>query len=197
MPLNNYRTGGGMLKNKLNAGFTLVELVVLLGILTIGAAVSYLSLQPMLPDIRQKKVVRNLKTDLNMARITAIRENSRVAVVFDTVNNSYTIFIDDGNAGGTANDYTRNGGELLLKTVQIDPNTSLANPNPEVAMYAANMSLGLSYTAFTGRGLPTLIGSIYTRNSKNNYRGVALSLLGRVQIQTSGDGGATWTDVHN
>ena len=169
-----------------DSGVTLVELLTVIGILGIVAAISIPAYMSYLPDIRLKAAARDIKSDLGIAKIRAIRENKFVSVVFNTGNNSYTVFVDDGT-GGTAGDGNRTAGEVLVKSVPIPEN---------VTMYEAGFSGGAGRTRFNGRGLPGgFIGHVYMRNTNNNYRGVALSIVGHVQIKTSSDNGGSWQNV--
>lgn len=170
-----------MFKIKGNSGFTLVELIVVLAVIGIGSTLAMFSIHRMLPDLRLKAAARDLQSDLNQARLRAIRENSYVSVRFDTGGNEYVVFIDvngDMNIDG--------GTDTALKTVAMPKG---------VTMYAASFSGGVPRTRFDGRGIPNgLGGHVYMRNTGNNYRGISMTTIGKVTIQSSSNG-STWTDI--
>jgi len=167
-------------------GFTLVELVIVVALIGIVIGIAAPALQEYSIDINLKSAVRNLKSDMELSKLRAIRENSRVVMAFDTGNNSYQTFVDDGAGGGTAGNNIKDGSESVVKTVSIPGN---------VTMYEAGFPGGVPRFRFDGRGLPNgLGGHVYMKNTNDNYRGITLSMVGHIQIQTSTDGG-TWEDV--
>ena len=86
-----------------NSGFTAFELAVSMAVMVVIAA---LVLPPYLQWLRGHRLrgaVNNLMGDLEMAKIRAIRENAFVVVSFGQ--NSYTIFLDNGQPGGVARDW--------------------------------------------------------------------------------------------
>jgi prepilin-type N-terminal cleavage/methylation domain-containing protein len=180
--------GDAMMRLRGNSGFTMLELLTVVAVLAIGAAVTAFSLNKMLPDLRLKAAVRDLKSDLNLAKLVAIRNNTFVSILFDTDNNNYTIFQDDGSGGGTADDFVRNGAEPLIKTVDIPKN---------VSMYDASFDGVGPKFQFNALGVSDAgTGHVYMSNNKGNYRGVTVVLSGKVQIQTSADGAeGNWKDV--
>jgi len=167
------------------SGFTPTELMVAIGLLAILLAVAIPTSSRWLPDIRLKSAVRNLKSDAEMAKLRAIRENASVALVFNTASNTYTVFVDDGVGGGGADNWIRDGTERLLKDVTMPRH---------VNMYEASFAGGAAQCRFDGRGLPNGTGGhVYMKNTRNNYRGITLSRVGHVQIKkkTQGTG---WVD---
>jgi type IV fimbrial biogenesis protein FimT len=170
-------------------GFTILELIIAIVILGVLAAIAIPGFARYGPDMRLKGAVRDLKSDMALAKLRAIRENADVALLFDTANNRYTVFVDDGSGGGVAGDWIQNGSEVLIKTEDIAS---------DVAMYDASFAGSAARCRFNSRGYPEgLDGNddhVYMRNTDNEYRGIALSPVGNVRIQESSNGVA-WTDV--
>ena len=168
-------------------GFTILELIVAIVILGVLAAIAIPGFARYGPDMRLKGAVRDLKSDMTLAKARAIRENALVALIFDTGSNRYTVFVDNGVGGGVAGDWTQNGSEALIK---------IADMPLDVTMYEASFSGATQRCRFNSRGLPdNIIGHVYMRNTNNEYRGINLSLVGNVRIQESTDGGGSWSDV--
>lgn len=139
-----------------------------------------------LPDIRLRGSVRELKSAMEIAKSRAIRENAEVVIWF--WNNRYLAYLDDGAGGGTAGDHTQHADEV----------TVIEGDLPEgVEIWATLFANWNNQTFFDGRGLPPSNESGYVRlkNSKDHYRGIALSMVGHVQIEESTDGGTTWVPV--
>lgn len=77
-------------------GFTLVELLIAVAILSILAAVLVPASMSVLPDYRLKKATRNLLSDMQRARLNAIKNGIAWRVDFDEGAETYTIR-DPGN----------------------------------------------------------------------------------------------------
>lgn len=159
-----------------NSGFTALELATTIAIVAVIAALV------MPPYLRWNRAHRlegaatNLTADLEMAKVRAIRENAFVVVEFNT--DSYTIFVDNGEGGGTAADWNRNGSEIIAQDrdlptgVQIDT-ASLSFPSFN------------SKTRFNGRGIPPdILGpEIVSIANTINSRLITINRLGFINVQ--------------
>jgi prepilin-type N-terminal cleavage/methylation domain-containing protein len=159
-----------------NSGFTALELATTIAIVAVIAALV------MPPYLRWNRAHRlegaatNLTADLEMAKVRAIRENAFVVVEFNT--DSYTIFVDNGEGGGTAADWNRNGSEIIAQDrdlptgVQIDT-ASLSFPSFN------------SKTRFNGRGIPPdILGpEIVPIANTANSRLITINRLGFINVQ--------------
>ena len=159
-----------------NSGITALELATVIAIVAVIAA---LAMPPYLRWMRAHRIegaTTNLTADLEMAKVRAIRENSCVVVEFNA--DSYSIFVDNGDGGGTAADWNRNGGEILAQErdlptgVQIDTG-SLSFPT--VATKAR----------FNGRGIPPDIIGPENISIANSVRGrqISINRLGFIDVQ--------------
>ncbi len=81
-----------------SAGYTLTELVLVLGILAVVSGMSGIWLASQLPHYRLNGAVRQIRTDLLAARAQAVRQGNRVRVFF-TDSHRYDILDDDNNNG--------------------------------------------------------------------------------------------------
>ncbi len=91
-----------------SAGFSLVELMIVIGIIAIMAAVSTPGLLAWLPNYRLKSAARDLYSTLQNARLMAVKENASVRIIFNnTVNPGfYLVDIDGSGAVDQPGEYT-------------------------------------------------------------------------------------------
>lgn len=157
-----------MKRSKINSGYTIMEVLLVIGIIAIGAAVSGLSIRAILPDIRLGAAARALKSDLNLARLTAIRENRAVLIVFHKERKRYDIRLDT-NGNNKPDD-----GDARIKTVLIPDGLNFAH---------ASFGFGSAWTRFNSRGLASgKAGRASLRNTNRKQKDVFIALSGRVRI---------------
>jgi type IV fimbrial biogenesis protein FimT len=147
------------------AGFTLVEVMIVIAIIGIIAAMAVPSYQDMIERNRLKQAAEGLKSDMQYARSEAIKRSNDLRVTL-TGTTSWCYGIDDNNstcACGTAGDCaikTVNGGDF--QGIALDDNNS---------------------ATFTfRRGTAGAMGS--TLSSTNYQARVVVSNMGRVSICT-------------
>jgi prepilin-type N-terminal cleavage/methylation domain-containing protein len=161
-------------KKQNNYGFTILELVVAIAIASLMAGIAVPSIVNWLQSNRLRGAAINLVGDLEMAKIRAIRENSFVAVLF--FQDSYRIFVDNGEGGGGSGDWTRNGMEALVQHRSLPAG---------VTIDLTALTLPDSRVRFSGKGFPlgvTLTETIPIVNAVGRKR-VTLTRLGNIQIQ--------------
>lgn len=177
-----------MAKIKENTGFTLLELMLVVVIISIGASVAFFSIRGSMPDTRLSAAARDLKSDLSLARLRAVKENRNVLVAFNDPDGSYTIYIDEDG------DFIGSAGETV-KTVTMPKGVILTNNLP--GDMAALNSRGL-LEAVPPNVTPPVDGSncIYLNNSNNNWRRVDLGLTGKSTILARNDGASSFEELH-
>jgi type IV fimbrial biogenesis protein FimT len=174
---------------KKQAGFTLAELMMTIVIGAILIAIAVPAINNWLPNYRLRTAARDLYSNMQKAKMEAVRRNVNVIIVFTPGAyvpagrvGSYQVFVDDGNGGGTAGDGILNGTEQILMTIAMPKNVSLYFDS-----FTGNT------TGYTLRGLPwnNRWGSARFQNNNSRYYQVALSSAGSLRITTSNDG-ITW-----
>lgn len=175
----------GILKRQ--TGFTLIELMVVIGIIAIMAGFAVPAIMNWLPNYRLKAAARDLYSNMQKAKLEAVKRNKDVIIIFTpgAYNpsgqvGSYQVFVDDGTGGGTAGNGVKDGTEPIITTVNMPKNVSL---------YSANYS-GNTTTGYTSRGLPwnNRWGRVEFQNNNSRYYQITLSSAGSLRIKTGNDG---------
>jgi len=72
-----------------DSGFTLTELMVTIAVVAILASLAIPNFIAWLPNYRLRSGAEEIQSTLQLARITAIKENATATVLFDIANESY------------------------------------------------------------------------------------------------------------
>ncbi len=90
---------------------TILELMTVIGIVAILAAIGIPNYISWLPKYRVGTAIRQLYTEMHLVKMNAIAENNNYIITFDTTANSYSIYDDDDNDGADVAD--------LVKTIVV------------------------------------------------------------------------------
>ena len=163
-----------------NAGFTLIELMVVIAIVAILTAIAIPNFINWRRNAQMRASADELLSAVQLTKLRAVKERTNCVVFFSTANDSYVAFVDNGAGGGVADNEVRDGTEAIIKQ-GILPGT--------VDLYSASFSGGVPRLRFAGNGLPNRFGSVRLQNNDSTiYRMVSISVTGFTKIRTSNDG---------
>ena len=156
------------------SGFSAFELACALAIMAVIAAFVMPQYLKWLRAYRLRGATTNLVSDLEMAKIRAIRENAFVAVEFES--DGYTIYVDNGEPSGTAGDWELNGAEQVLRDRDLPAGVRI---NMGAMTFADNR------TRFNARGIPPDIGGHATIQLTNSIKSkeITMNRLGYMNVQ--------------
>jgi prepilin-type N-terminal cleavage/methylation domain-containing protein len=143
------------------AGFTVIEIILVLAVATIMLAIAIPNLFAVLPGFRLSDAARQVAKDLQVARMKAIAQNRKFRLNFVS-STSYTVQSDQ-NGDGTIGSTEDESGPFSL------PQGITASP------------LGAT-SEFQPRGTASAAGTITLQNSNSQTKSVQISVVGRVSI---------------
>ena len=144
-----------------NSGFTFTELMVTIAVVAILASLAIPNYIAWLPNYRLQSGAEEVQSTLQLARITAIKENATVRVKFDTANETYRAFVPE------------------------------KPPEPERTIRGGRMPAGIDIDStdfggdsveFNSRGIATAAGSAVVRNNLGRVRNIEVYITGNSRI---------------
>ena len=149
------------------SGFTIMELLMVLAVIAVVSAIAVPSIISWRNAAKLRGAAGNLKGDLEMAKVNAIKHNNFVAVKFNA--NAYEVFVDTSGNGA------RDAGEALLKNRLLPAGVVFDFAHPEWT-FPGNV------TKFNGRGTADNGTAILT-NVQGQERHITISTLGRIHVE--------------
>jgi len=132
------------------AGFSVIELMVVVVIMTIVFAASIPALKQHRENINLTKGSRELESSLKLARTRAVSINNSVVVVFDTDASTYLLFEDTDDDGNQDAGETSSGPFEVPKKVAI-----------------GSVSFARNAVTFTPSGAASETGTVVLVNTRN------------------------------
>jgi prepilin-type N-terminal cleavage/methylation domain-containing protein len=148
------------------AGFSILELLIVIAVIAVVSALVTPNIISWRNNAKLRGAAGNLKADLEMAKVNAIKENNFVAIKF--VGDSYEVFVDKSDDG------TRDADEPLLKTRTLPAGVAFDFSHP-------NWTFTSHVAKFNGRGTADNGTAILT-NAKGDEKYIRVETLGRIRV---------------
>ena len=140
-----------------------MEMMIVIGIIGIAAAIAIPAFMSMLPGMRLNGAARMVASDLMAARMNAVKQNNEFRVFFNTPSADQYQILDDDDSDGVAD----TGEAVTTRNIQSE--------YPGVTMTSTNNPI------FHPRGTATNLATITLQNS-SGAKTVTISIAGRVKI---------------
>jgi prepilin-type N-terminal cleavage/methylation domain-containing protein len=141
-------------------GFTFAELMVVIAIIAITAAIAIPNYISWLPKRRLQSAVSDMQATMQLARLTAVKENKVATLTFDIANESYRLSV----AGRTVKSGGMPAGIDLASVFLKGTETSATSVN------------------FDSKGLANPEIDVRLQNSQNKQKLIQLNLTGNSRI---------------
>jgi type IV fimbrial biogenesis protein FimT len=171
------------------AGFTLVETSIAIFLIGILAAVATPTIIRWLPDYRLSSAARDLMSNMQLAKMTAVRSNTNVAVVFNQPLGGdvfdYVVFVDANN------NVEYDVGEAIVARVRLSDYRGVDFDTTQGGGSGLTFPVndnGLPAIAFRGNGLTRNngggfgAGTAFLRNINGRTLSVVVNAAGNIRI---------------
>ncbi len=181
---------------KHEAGFTFLELATIVIIMAVLATIAIPTFSVWMPNYRLRGAARDLYSNLQMAKLGAVKQNKEWAVVFNQGAGEYYVCSDDGGDG-----WDGPPSDTVEKTVDLGDydaaKDDARDPDDEIYFGHANINKGVAdelfsggdeiyyasdFVAFGPRGTSEK-GYVYLQNSNNTVYGVGTRPSGVIHLK--------------
>ncbi len=115
--------GDKMIIKNNSKGVTLIELVIVVVIISVVAAMAIPQFSRVVPRLEFKSASRDVVSDLRLARSLAIAQRTQFGLYFNSVQDQYIIFKDLVNPDA----FTFEAGDSVIRIVTLDQNLSISS----------------------------------------------------------------------
>jgi len=180
-------------------GFTLIELLVTFVILGIVTAIAVPGFSRWLPGYRLKSASRELYSNMQLAKMGAVKNNADWAIVFDTTAGAHRYLIcSDKGADGSWSNTADNTIEktIILSDYESGVDYGHGSATDDIpnngAPPADNITYGSDVAVFNPRGTGSG-GYVYLQNNKNTTTyGVGTRTSGVILLRKWNDSTSNW-----
>lgn len=165
-------------------GMTLLELIVVVAIMGILMTIAALTIGSKSHRMRMKSDARDLVSNMQIARVRAIRDTRPWAIQFNTTNRTYKLLSDSGEAWHKEN--WSDGDETIYRTVKLNNDvrfgTQKGVPKSSYTVPVDGVSFSANRVVFNPNGTSEM-GTVYlTIDSGETFAINCLSTTGRIKV---------------
>lgn len=159
------------------AGFTLVELIIVIAMIIVVTAITIPGIISWLPNYRLRSAAQDLLSNIQKAKLEAVKRNIVTSVSLN--NTGYTVFVDTGP------DFVYNSGDPVVVAVKWS-----SYPEVSVVDNTFDNSSGQNCIGFRSNGIPVdkgggiANGRLGLRVPSGRVANVVVSQAGSVSINT-------------
>jgi len=152
-------------------GYSIIELVVTIAVMGIVASIAIPGFSRWLPDYQLKTATTELYSNLQLAKMYAVRDNGEWALFFSPNFQLYQII-----TGGPDGDYSTTADNTVEKTIWLDnykggvaygPGSATDTIPPSGSAPTDFVTFPNDEIVFTPRGMADHEGYVYLQNNKN------------------------------
>jgi len=176
-------------REKLLSGFTFIEVLMTIVVLAILAAVAVPGFSVWLPNYRLKAAARDMVSNFQLAKLTAVKRNTNCAITFnqaiDARTYDYVVYVDlDKDLEYDA------GEEVITRKCWTDygrTSYDLSQGGGDGLTFMNNDD-GLPSIAFQSKGFPVNnisglgMGTVFLKNTNNRTTSIVVSSAGNIRI---------------
>ena len=159
-------------------GFTLIELVVVILVLAVLAGTAVPVLTKWVPNYRLRSAASDLYSNMQLARMRAIRNGGDYGIVFNVGAGSYDL-VNSGDG-----DFTTAGDNTVEESITLADYGSSIRYGSGSAGVGDNVTYAGDRVVFTARGTTFGMGAVYLDNNRNDRAyAVSTTIAGAVRLR--------------
>ena len=163
-----------------NKGFSLIEIMTVMGILAILAGVAVPSFMAWRHNAQLRRAAQDVYSNLQKAKVEAARRNTAITITFSS--NDYVVYVDANS------DWTYQDGEEIARPIAWSNYAGVSMDTSEGGGDGLTFANPINGFAFGPNGFPMdkdefiSPGTVFIKNQKNKKSSIVVSPAGNIRI---------------